>query len=51
MGQLYGGVRTVYLSTDDVSVVEQAHADKRFNVLHISFDRQVFDNNWFIEYR
>jgi hypothetical protein len=51
MGELYGGVRTVYLSTDDVSVVEQAHADARFNVLHISFDRQVFDNNWFIEYR
>ena len=51
MGQLYGGVSTIYLSTDDMSVVEQAHADKRFRILHVSFDRQVFDNNWFIEYR
>jgi hypothetical protein len=41
----------LYLSTDDVGVVEQALADERFKVLHISFDRQVFDNNWFIEYR
>ena len=51
MAQLYGGVHTVYLSTDDMSVVDQALADKRFRLLHISFDRQVFDNNWFIEYR
>ncbi len=51
MGQLYGGINTIYLSTDDMGVVEQAQADARFKVLHISFDRHVFDNNWFIEYR
>ena len=50
IGRLYGG-NTIYLSTDDMSVVEQAQADARFKVLHISFDRHVFDNNWFIEYR
>jgi hypothetical protein len=51
MGQLYGGANTIYLSTDDMHLMEQAQADKRFKDMHISFDRQVFDNNWFIEYR